>query len=77
MDKKRREFLKVAGISTIAGIALVPNMGAYCATKAAMHSYTIALRQQLKQHGVEHIATLCGHGLDPIDGRRVACHMVK
>jgi len=42
-------------INVSSGLAFVPLMCApiYCATKAALHSYTIALRQQLADTGVE------------------------
>jgi len=42
-------------INVSSGLAFVPLQAApiYCATKAAMHSYTIALRQQLQDHEVE------------------------
>lgn len=42
-------------INVSSGLAFVPLQAApiYCATKAAMHSYTITLRQQLEDHGVE------------------------
>jgi len=42
-------------INVSSGLAFVPLQAApiYCATKAAMHSYTITLRQQLAEHGVE------------------------
>jgi len=42
-------------INVSSGLAFVPLQAApiYCATKAAMHSYTITLRQQLADHGVE------------------------
>jgi uncharacterized oxidoreductase len=42
-------------INVSSGLAFVPLQAApvYCATKAAMHSYTITLRQQLLAHGVE------------------------
>ncbi len=42
-------------INVSSGLAFVPMQAApiYCATKAAMHSYTITLRQQLEDHGVE------------------------
>jgi uncharacterized oxidoreductase len=42
-------------INVSSGLAFVPLQAApvYCATKAAMHSYTISLRQQLTEHGVE------------------------
>jgi uncharacterized oxidoreductase len=42
-------------INVSSGLAFVPLQAApiYCATKAAMHSYTIALRQQLHDQGVE------------------------
>lgn len=42
-------------VNVSSGLAFVPLTAApiYCATKAAMHSYTITLRQQLKPHGVE------------------------
>lgn len=42
-------------INVSSGLAFVPLHAApiYCATKAALHSYTISLRQQLRHHGVE------------------------
>lgn len=42
-------------INVSSGLAFVPLQAApiYCATKAAMHSYTITLRQQLEDHGIE------------------------
>ena len=42
-------------INVSSGLAWVPLQMApiYCATKAALHSYTISLRQQLKGQGVE------------------------
>jgi uncharacterized oxidoreductase len=42
-------------INVSSGLAFVPLQLSpiYCATKAAMHSYTISLRQQLKDQGIE------------------------
>lgn len=42
-------------INVSSGLAFVPLQAApiYSATKAAIHAYTIALRQQLHEHGVE------------------------
>lgn len=42
-------------INVSSGLAWVPMMAApiYCATKAAVHSYTLSLRNQLHPHGVE------------------------
>jgi uncharacterized oxidoreductase len=47
-------------INVSSGLAFVPLMSApiYCATKAAVHSYTIAMRQQLQDSGVE-VIELC------------------
>lgn len=46
---------KGAIINVSSGLAFVPLTAApiYSATKAAMHAYTITLRQQLRAHGVE------------------------
>lgn len=42
-------------INVSSGLAFVPLQSAavYCGTKAAIHLYTIGLREQLKSHGVE------------------------
>jgi len=42
-------------INVSSGLAYVPLTAApvYCATKAAIHSFSITLRQQLRDHGVE------------------------
>ena len=42
-------------INVSSGLAFVPLTAApvYCATKAAIHSFSITLRQQLRDHGVE------------------------
>jgi uncharacterized oxidoreductase len=42
-------------INVSSGLAFVPLPAGpiYCATKAALHSYTVSLRLQLKSHGVE------------------------
>jgi uncharacterized oxidoreductase len=42
-------------INVSSGLAWVPLQAApiYCATKAAMHSYSLSLRNQLRPHGVE------------------------
>jgi uncharacterized oxidoreductase len=47
-------------LNVSSGLAFVPLQAApvYCATKAAVHSYTISLRQQLKDHGVEVIEVM-------------------
>jgi NAD(P)-dependent dehydrogenase (short-subunit alcohol dehydrogenase family) len=37
---------------SIAGVALVPKMGAYCATKAAVNAYTEVLQNEVRKSGV-------------------------
>ena len=37
---------------SIAGVALVPKMGAYCATKAAVNAYTEVLQNEIRGSGV-------------------------
>ena len=46
---------KGAIMNVSSGLAYVPLMAApvYCATKAAIHSYTVSLRFQMQEHGVE------------------------
>lgn len=63
-------------INVTSGLAFVPRVGVptYCATKAAMHSYTLSLRYQLRETSVSvielippYLQTNLGpsHGVDP------------
>jgi uncharacterized oxidoreductase len=53
LDQLKRNQGAIINVSS--GLAFVPLQAApiYCATKAALHSYTISLREQLKTHGIE------------------------
>ncbi len=53
IDQLKRNQGTIINVSS--GLAFVPLQAApvYCATKAALHSYTISLRQQVQTHGVE------------------------
>ena len=43
---------RVIAFGSIAGIALVPKMGAYCATKAAVNAYMEVLQNEIRGSGV-------------------------
>ena len=43
---------RILNFGSIAGIALVPKMGAYCATKAAVNAYTEVLQNEIRNTGV-------------------------
>jgi len=43
---------RVIAFGSIAGIALVPRMGAYCATKAAVNAYIEVLQNEIRSSGV-------------------------
>ena len=43
---------RIIAFGSIAGIALVPKMGAYCATKAAVNAYMEVLQNELRDSGV-------------------------
>jgi len=43
---------RVIAFGSIAGIALVPKMGAYCATKAAVNAYMEVLQNEIRDSGV-------------------------
>jgi NAD(P)-dependent dehydrogenase (short-subunit alcohol dehydrogenase family) len=43
---------RIVSFGSIAGIALVPNMGGYCATKAAVNAYIEVLQNELRNTGV-------------------------
>lgn len=62
--KKSSQAL-IINISSIAGIANLPSIGSYSATKAAMHSYTQGLRGELASDGIRVIGVYPG----PIDTR--------
>ena len=62
--KKSKQAL-IINMSSIAGIANLPSIGPYSATKAAMHSYTQGLRAELANDGIRVIGVYPG----PIDTR--------
>ena len=43
---------RIIAFGSIAGIALVPKMGAYCATKAAVNAYIEVLQNEIRSTGV-------------------------
>lgn len=43
---------RIVVFGSIAGIALVPKMGAYCATKAAVNAYVEVLQNEIRDSGV-------------------------
>jgi NAD(P)-dependent dehydrogenase (short-subunit alcohol dehydrogenase family) len=43
---------RIVAFGSIAGVALVPRMGAYCATKAAVNAYMEVLQNELRGTGV-------------------------
>ena len=47
-----RKTGRVIAFGSIAGIALVPKMGAYCATKAAVNAYMEVLQNEIRGSGV-------------------------
>ena len=47
-----RKSGRIIAFGSIAGVALVPKMGAYCATKAAVNAYVEVLQNELKASGV-------------------------
>ena len=49
---------RIIAFGSIAGIALVPKMGAYCATKAAVNAYIEVLQNEIRGSGV-HVHLVC------------------
>lgn len=47
-----RKTGRIIAFGSIAGIALVPKMGAYCATKAAVNAYLEVLQNEIRDSGV-------------------------
>lgn len=47
-----RKSGRIIAFGSIAGIALVPKMGAYCATKAAVNAYIEVLQNEIRDSGV-------------------------
>jgi len=47
-----RKSGRIIAFGSIAGIALVPKMGAYCATKAAVNAYMEVLQNEIRDSGV-------------------------
>ena len=50
---KENESGIIINMGSISGIATTPFAGAYCASKAALHSFTDALRMELQPFGIE------------------------
>ena len=44
---------RIIAFGSIAGVALVPKMGAYCATKAAVNAYIEVLQNEIRDSGVK------------------------
>ncbi len=61
MQARRHGRIIVFG--SIAGVALVPKMGGYCATKAAVNAYTEVLQNEIRDTGVR-VHLVCPPAVD-------------
>jgi NAD(P)-dependent dehydrogenase (short-subunit alcohol dehydrogenase family) len=52
---------RLVGIGSVAGIRGMLGAGAYCASKAAVHSYCESLRLELKRHGIRVVTIAPGY----------------
>jgi len=57
---KENESGVIINMGSISGIATTPFAGAYCASKAALHSFSDALRMELQPFGIEVMAVQPG-----------------
>ncbi|MCK5455498.1 MAG: SDR family oxidoreductase [Melioribacteraceae bacterium] len=57
---KENESGIIINMGSISGIATTPFAGAYCASKAALHSFSDALRMELQPFGIEVMAVQPG-----------------
>ncbi len=59
--KTRAGPRRLVGIGSVAGIRGMPGAGAYCASKAALHSYCESLRLELKPYGIRVVTLAPGY----------------
>jgi NAD(P)-dependent dehydrogenase (short-subunit alcohol dehydrogenase family) len=52
---------RLVGIGSVAGIRGMRGAGAYCASKAALHSYCESLRLEMKPHGIRVVTIAPGY----------------
>ena len=75
-------------VNTTSGLAIAPRAGGpiYCATKAALRSYTLALREQLKDTNIHVLEVLppvvetkmtAGRGSKKMSPQECAAHMIR
>ncbi|MFL6676308.1 MAG: SDR family oxidoreductase [Massilia sp.] len=59
--KRRQGARRLVGIGSVAGIRGMRGAGAYCASKAAVHSYCESLRLEMKPHGIRVVTIAPGY----------------
>ncbi|HEX2679045.1 MAG TPA: SDR family oxidoreductase [Polyangiales bacterium] len=55
---KQQKSGHIVNIASIAGIACVPGMSVYCASKHAVRGFTLSVAHELRPHGV-HVSVVC------------------
>jgi NAD(P)-dependent dehydrogenase (short-subunit alcohol dehydrogenase family) len=56
----RQRSGRIVNVGSVSGVLTTPFAGAYCASKAALHALTEALRMELRPFGIEVIAVQPG-----------------